>query len=94
MKNLLLISALLFVIGCGGNGNSTVDNNITDSNLTDENISTEVKTTMQIGAVYTVVTGDRIVRETNSTNIEVTYQESNTTVQLLEGNATIISTIL
>ena len=96
MKNLLLISSLLLLIGCGGNGNSTLDTNITDSNLTDSNISTEIKTTMQIGTIYNVFTGDTISRETNESKIEISYQdtENNTTVKLLEGNATITSSAL
>ena len=103
MKNLIKVSLVVIIlVGCGSN-NSIVDENITDSNLTDENLTdsnltdenlTEIREiVMQIGTIYEVSSGDKVYQETNNSKLEIIYADENniTSVELLEGNATITS---
>ncbi len=90
MKEILLIVSLAFIlVGCGGGGSD--DNATDDKNTTIPPIEAPV-VNMQIGTIYQVHSGDRIKKESNSSKIEVVYydMENITTVELLEGNSSII----
>ena len=93
MKEILLIVSLAFIsVGCGGNGGGG-DENATDG---DKNITIppieEPTVNMEIGKIYQVHSGDRIRKESNNSKIEVIYydMEKITTVELLEGNSSIV----
>jgi hypothetical protein len=87
MRDILLVVSLVFmVVGCGGGGGS-------DENATTPTPPTEELTVnMEIGTIYQVHSGDRIRKDSNSSKIEVIYYdiEKITTVELLEGNSSII----
>ena len=86
MRDILLVVSLAFiVVGCGGGGGS-------DENATTPTPPQESIVNMEIGTIYQVHSGDRIKKDSNSSKIEVIYydMEKITTVELLEGNSSIV----
>jgi len=87
MKNILVfISIALLLTACGGGGGSGG----TETPSTGESSSEDI--TLTQGVLYTVYAGNKLVKNTPKTIIQITHidQESKSTVMLLEGNATII----
>ena len=69
--------------GCGSGGSGSGSD-------TGESVSEDVS--MSVGQLYTVYTGNKIIKNEDKTIIQVTHidTENKSTVMLLEGNATII----
>jgi hypothetical protein len=82
VKNIIIASSLLFLIGCGGGGGGG----------TSEEIVPQGTEKMAYGQLYTVTTGDQVVKTSEDTQIRVTHviDEINSTIELVEGTANII----
>ena len=78
-KILIFIPSMLFLIGCGG-GDSTSGSN---SNYAGP---------MAITEVYTMYPGDRITKDSDAPIVKIIHVDGATesTVELVEGNATIV----
>lgn len=76
-KNLIFITSIIFLTGCGGGSSSSEPN---------EDV------TMTVGQPYTVYPGNKIVKNDEETHVQVTHIDgkSESSVVLVEGNATII----
>jgi hypothetical protein len=76
-KILIFTTSMIFLIGCGGGSSSSGSNK---------------DVTMTIGQPYTVYSGNKIIKNAEETHVQVTHidGESESTVVLVEGNATII----
>jgi len=76
MKNISIYTlSLIFLVACGGGGSNSAPDEI-----------------MSIGELYTVNSGDRIIKNSDSAILNITHTdgESSSTVQLIEGEATIL----
>jgi hypothetical protein len=99
MKKLILATTILFMSGCGGltsdvDGSNTDANNTEDSDTNsdlDQNSTTE-NIDMKIGTTYYVSPGNKIVKKTTDALIKIIHKDSedDSTVVLLEGNASIV----
>jgi hypothetical protein len=80
MKHILIfILSTLFLTNCGGGGSSSTSGSNQDVD-------------MVIGQAYTAYSGNKIIKNDEETIIQVTHFDANSesTVVLVEGNATII----
>ena len=77
-KILIFITTAILIAGCGSSGGSSSE-------------STE-DVTMVISETYTVYPGNQVLKGSPDTLVQITHIDGQTesTIQLLEGNATII----
>ena len=76
-KIFIFTTSMIFLVGCGGGSSSSGSNK---------------DVTMAIGQPYTVYSGNKIVKNAEGTQVQVSHTdgESESIVVLIEGNATII----
>lgn len=80
MKNILLYSALtIALVGCGGGSGGSSNNSTYEGPMSPQ-------------TPYTMYQGDRVERTSSSTVIQITHVDgqNQSTIELVEGNATII----
>lgn len=77
---LIFLPSMIFLIGCGGGGSSSPVSN------------SDYAGPMAISEVYTVFTGDSVIKDSASPLIKVIHIDGTTesNIELVEGNATIV----
>ena len=85
MRKLLILISVFFLSGCGGGGGGG-STSIVEDPLPD---GTEK---MIAGQTYQVSPGDEVVKTSEGAQIKVThiYDETNSTIELVEGDANIV----
>ncbi|MEA3456072.1 MAG: hypothetical protein U9R26_06165 [Campylobacterota bacterium] len=85
MKEILILASVSLLIGCGGGGGTSV------VSVTEDPLPSGTEA-MVAGEIYAVTTGDRVVKISEDTQIKVThiYDEINSTIELIEGEANIV----